>query len=162
LRGEKPANIPHQLLQVSAPMYDWRELQRWGISEARLPAGSIVQFRKPSLWHEYKWHLMGTVSFIVAQTLLIAALLRQASRRRESEEQMTMAANAAQLGIWAWDIRMDRVWMSRNCKQLLGLNNGAEMTHETFRSRVHPQDRQARDEALQAAMDGSGQYETQY
>ena len=33
-----------------APVYDWRELQRWNISEARLPPGSIVQFRESSAW----------------------------------------------------------------------------------------------------------------
>ena len=30
------------------PMFDWRELRRWGIAESRLPAGSIVLYRSPT------------------------------------------------------------------------------------------------------------------
>ena len=44
------------------PTYDWRELQRWGISEARLPAGSIVQFRQPSVWDQYRRYIVGSAS----------------------------------------------------------------------------------------------------
>jgi hypothetical protein len=32
------------------PMFDWRQLKRWGISEDRLPLGSIVRFRRHTLW----------------------------------------------------------------------------------------------------------------
>jgi hypothetical protein len=30
-------------------MFDWRQLQRWKISEASLPEGSIIQFREPTV-----------------------------------------------------------------------------------------------------------------
>ena len=52
LRGESPGHIKTAPYRAGAPTYDWRELRRWGISEARLPAGSIVQFRQPSLWDQ--------------------------------------------------------------------------------------------------------------
>ena len=48
LRGESPGNIPPKVFETTAPVYDWRELRRWGISEASLPAGSVVQFRQPT------------------------------------------------------------------------------------------------------------------
>jgi len=44
LAGESPENIPLQTIP-NTTMFDWRELQRWGIDEAKLPAGSIVRFR---------------------------------------------------------------------------------------------------------------------
>ena len=45
-------------------MFDWRELRRWGISEARLPAGSIVQFRQLSAWDQYQsLHLAASSSW---------------------------------------------------------------------------------------------------
>ena len=50
LRGERPESIPPQVFEAAAPVFDWRELQRWGISEARLPAGSVIQFRQPGFW----------------------------------------------------------------------------------------------------------------
>ena len=48
LNGEPPASlrVPPQL--AGQPMFDWRELQRWGIPESRLPPGSVVQFRPPT------------------------------------------------------------------------------------------------------------------
>ena len=48
LRGESPGSIRTPPHTHGQPTFDWRELQRWGISEARLPAGSIVQFRQPT------------------------------------------------------------------------------------------------------------------
>ena len=54
LRGESPSTITTEPMSMTAPTYDWRELQRWGISEARLPPNSIVQFRPPSVWGQYR------------------------------------------------------------------------------------------------------------
>ena len=54
LNGESAATIKTAILAAQRPMYDWRELQRWGISESRLPAGSTVMFRQPGLWDQYQ------------------------------------------------------------------------------------------------------------
>ena len=34
-------------------MFDWRQLQRWGIDESRLPPGSEIRFRVPTVWELY-------------------------------------------------------------------------------------------------------------
>ena len=34
------------------PMFDWRQLRRWGVDESRLPAGSMVRFRQLSVWDQ--------------------------------------------------------------------------------------------------------------
>src|SRR5262252_3198217 len=60
LGGEPPHGINPPYVQLSAPIYDWRELQRWGISESRLPAGSEVRFRELSLWEQYRWAMAAT------------------------------------------------------------------------------------------------------
>ena len=54
LRGDTPENIRTAPQRPRQPMYDWRELRRWSINEARLPAGSEVQFHQQSLWDRYK------------------------------------------------------------------------------------------------------------
>jgi hypothetical protein len=48
LGGEKAGQIKVEPIGFAAPIYDWRELRRWGISESRLPPGSEVLFRDPS------------------------------------------------------------------------------------------------------------------
>jgi PAS domain S-box-containing protein len=67
-------------------MFDWRELRRWGIDEARLPPGSIVRFREFSVWELYKWRIIGAISIIVLQALGIVWLLFTRTKRRQAEE----------------------------------------------------------------------------
>ena len=85
LNGEKGGDIKTPVMRLSAPIYDWRELQRWGISESRLPAGSEIRFRQPSLWEQYRWQISLVASVILLQTALIAGLLYEHRRRRGAE-----------------------------------------------------------------------------
>ena len=55
LQGEKAESMPPELLEPSVPQYDGRELKRWGISEANLPAGSRVEFRQPGFLGTISW-----------------------------------------------------------------------------------------------------------
>ena len=50
LKGEAPSAIKPVVLEENAPAYDWRELQRFGIPEHRLPPGSEILYRPESLW----------------------------------------------------------------------------------------------------------------
>jgi hypothetical protein len=52
-------------------VYDWREFQRWNISEARLPPGSIVKFHQPSVWVRYRWQLTGFFIALLVQSAMI-------------------------------------------------------------------------------------------
>jgi signal transduction histidine kinase len=70
---------------LNANQVDWRELRRWGISEARVPAGTVVRFREPSLWNEYKGYILGGLAIVLGQAALVGALLVQRSRRRQAE-----------------------------------------------------------------------------
>jgi PAS domain S-box-containing protein len=84
LRGENPQSIAPQTLP-NVPMFDWRQLRRWNIAEARLPPGSVVRYKQFSAWELYKWRIIGAISLIVLQALLIAWLLVLRSRRRQAE-----------------------------------------------------------------------------
>ncbi len=48
LSGEPPQTIAPRVMLASAPMFDARELRRWGIAERLLQTGAIVQFREPA------------------------------------------------------------------------------------------------------------------
>jgi PAS domain S-box-containing protein len=84
LHGERPETVPAHGVG-SVPMFDARQLQRWGIREDALPAGSVVQFRSPSVWEEYRWYWIGLGAVIVAEALLIGALLVLRMRRRQAQ-----------------------------------------------------------------------------
>ena len=57
LGGEKASGIKVPPIGFSAPKYDWRQLQRWNISESRLPPGSEILFREPTVWQRYSWQI---------------------------------------------------------------------------------------------------------
>ena len=88
LDGEPADAIPVSLVDLNALQVDWRELRRWGISEARVPAGTLVRFKEPSPWDRYKVYMLGAAAVVLAQTGLIAGLLLQRSRRRKAEQQV--------------------------------------------------------------------------
>ena len=70
----------------SVPMFDWRELQRWGISESSLPSGSVVRFKEFTLWEQYRWRFLGVVFLLLIQTAIITTLLLERWRRRRARE----------------------------------------------------------------------------
>ena len=67
-------------------MFDWRQLQRWGIREDGLPPESIVKYRRPSLWEEHGGLIVAGLCVLLAQTGTIAALLIVRARRRKMQE----------------------------------------------------------------------------
>ena len=81
------------------PIYDWRELRRWGIAESRLPSGSVVRYRSPTLWEEHKRTVLGAIGALVIQSLLIVGLLYQRRARRQAESEsrrnLALAADAS-------------------------------------------------------------------
>jgi len=87
LNGEKAGEIRVSPVQFASPMFDWREMQRWGIGENRLPPGSQIYFRDPTLWSQYRWLLILIASVILTEAALIIGLLYEHRRRRVAEVQ---------------------------------------------------------------------------
>ncbi|MDB5875833.1 MAG: two-component sensor histidine kinase, partial [Ramlibacter sp.] len=85
LGGETPANIKAPPIEFASPKYDWREMQRWDISENNLPPGSKVLFREPNIWNRYGWHLTLIAGVILVQGGLIGGLLHERRRRLSAE-----------------------------------------------------------------------------
>ena len=87
LGGEKAGGIKVPPIGFSAPKYDWRQLQRWNISESRLPPGSEILFREPTAWERYSWQIALTLAVLLVQAGLISVLLLEHRRRRLAEVQ---------------------------------------------------------------------------
>jgi signal transduction histidine kinase len=85
LTGTAPASLPFEIRTDSVPMFDWRALKRWGISESRLPPNSIVRFRRLSVWEQYRWYMLGALFIFALQGAMIGSLLLQRTRRRRAE-----------------------------------------------------------------------------
>jgi signal transduction histidine kinase len=85
LRGEPISNFPPMFVRTQRPRYDSRELQRWNISESRLPPGSVIEFRQLTVWERYRWYIIGALLIFTLQAALIGGLLLQRTRWRRAE-----------------------------------------------------------------------------
>ncbi len=94
LDGARPQDIPLERARL-VPIFDFRQLRRWGVDPAKLPAGADVRFRTLSAWETYRTYIVATIVVVGAQLVLIAALLAQRARRRRAEE--TIRAREASL-----------------------------------------------------------------
>jgi signal transduction histidine kinase/CheY-like chemotaxis protein len=81
LDGARPQDLPPEEAPI-VPTFDWRQLRRWGIDESRLPPGSRVLFRQPSVWQAYKGYFVGAATLFVLELGLIGGLLLERRGRR--------------------------------------------------------------------------------
>ncbi|MFL6333507.1 MAG: sigma 54-interacting transcriptional regulator [Pyrinomonadaceae bacterium] len=86
LSGERPQDILPQTVP-GLKVFDWRELQRRGLSPRALPPGSVVRFKEPTFWELYRWYVVGVVVVFAIEALLIAGLLVAQRRRRRAERE---------------------------------------------------------------------------
>jgi PAS domain S-box-containing protein len=92
------------------------------------------------------------------------ALARQEADRalRESEEHMRLAAAAARIGLWDWDIARDVIWASERARVLYGVRPDEPVNFQRFMTSLHPEDRDRVDVAVQNALRHGGEYREEY
>lgn len=169
LAGEAPQSLRPRTATASSYVVDWRQLRRWGLSEANLPAGTIVRFKERSLWDLYREQIIALIAILLVQSLLITGLLVQGRRRRRaeeflraSEERMSLATESANLGLWQLDVSTYRIWANDACRAILGLDREAELTRESFINACHPDDRLKATEICVDAVAHGKSYEQEY
>jgi PAS domain S-box-containing protein len=163
LRGEPIANFPPLIIGTQGPRYDWRELQRWKIPENRLPPGSVVEFRQPTIWERYRWWIFGGAGVVLLEGGLIVLLAVNLVKRRrmhralrDSEARMHLAASSAGAGLWNLDVRTGRLWTTPRLRELFHLPADDELTAEQLVEVIHPDDRHRVRRAFErTAEDGS-------
>ena len=167
LAGVTPADVvlPPPVQQVA--FIDWRELRRWDIPESRLPPDAVVRFREPDFLGPVPLSRAGRgPGGAAADGLVVVLLLVQRRRRarveqqlRQNEQSMKLAADAADLTAWSWDIEGDRV------ERLIPPRRGRASPRRGlagFLDTVHEQDREVVERAIRRALHGNGTYEIEY
>ncbi|MGZ8157708.1 MAG: sigma 54-interacting transcriptional regulator [Methylobacter sp.] len=72
------------------------------------------------------------------------------------EEQMRLAAEAADIGLWVWNIRRDTIWATDKTRKLYGVSIDETLNLQRFLDCLHPDDKQGVSETLQRILaDGS-------
>ena len=169
LQGVSPGDIKTPVQGLAEPEFDWRELRRWGVAEANLPPNSAVRFREQTLWEHYKWLIIAAAAVCGVQALLIATLLVNRRRLRRahddlqiSEERMSVAAVAANLRFWVWDIPRGETWASATDWSLALWDPDKPIKFDQGLQAVHADDRDSVLRAIQRAFQGDGDYGVEF
>jgi PAS domain S-box-containing protein len=79
---------------------------------------------------------------LVAQIFANALARKRADQeRRESEERMALAAEAAEFGVWRWNIAHNQIWGTERWLRLFGFVSGEDISFEKVIQRIHPDNR---------------------
>ncbi|HKI69976.1 MAG TPA: PAS domain-containing protein, partial [Verrucomicrobiae bacterium] len=92
--------------------------------------------------------------------VLRAAML--ARKLRESERRSDLAARAAALGFWTWDVNRDEIWASANARAIFGVLANAPLDLPRFLNLVHPEHREVVRTTIEKALAGTGDYQAEY
>src|SRR5213083_2886214 len=81
---------------------------------------------------------------------------------RESEARISLAANAANLGLWIWNIPGDELWVTEKWRKLFGFADSERVTFARLLQVVHPGDRERMKQLVQHMFEHGGEYESEY
>ena len=127
------------------PMFDWRQLRRWNLSESALPKGSIIVNRETTFW-DFKYYIIGGLAVFLVQLLLIAGLLLQ--RRRKIVAEASLRQKTEELDQF-FNVSLDLKCIANTDGYFLRLNPAWERTlgytreelmAKPFLEFVHPDD----------------------
>lgn len=104
--------------------------------------------------------VLAAMGYELSYDVLRAAEL--ARELRASEQRMELAASAAQLGLWAWDMARDEIWATDKARELLGFTQSERLDFNRFLNSLHPADRDSVSRAVAKAINGEGEFESEY
>ena len=138
LKGERPQDVP----RMKAPTiytFDWRALKHWGMNEKNVPAGSVVLNRPPDFWLQYRWFFVTGFFLLLAQTLLILALLVQRGNLRTAQKRFRSVFEYSAVGMGL--VGKDGHWIEVNKSlcEMLGYSE-QELLATNFQLLTHPDD----------------------
>src|SRR5437773_8988807 len=83
---------------------------------------------------------------------------------RQSEARTNLAANAANLGLWLWNIRDDELWVTEKWRRLFGFAESEPVDIGKLLQVVHPEDRERMKQTVQDMLEhgGGGEHESEY
>jgi two-component system, cell cycle sensor histidine kinase and response regulator CckA len=86
LNGEDAGKIPFVVDNSAEDTVDWHQLQRWNLSEKRLPPSTVELFRQPSIWERYGVIVVAVLALCALEAVLLLALVLNVRRRRRAEK----------------------------------------------------------------------------
>lgn len=168
LHGESPRALTPPPLGLGPPRYDNAELERWNISDARLPPGSVVEFRPATAWQRYRTQIVAAAVIGVFETALLAGMLtlylkrkRSERLRQESESRFHMLIDTAPVMIWTADAGRHATGFNRAWLEFTGRSLEQEIGNGWI-SGIHPDDVEGCQRAYSTACDRREPFRIEY
>lgn len=169
LGGAAPADLDLPREMPAVAQLDWRQARRWNIDPGLIPRDAILHFREPSFWEANRAKILAVGAIIALQAALIAALLLERRRRQrtasalaESEARMSLAATAARLSMWIWDVTRNRFWATTRLPHDDGRSTETPMHFDQVLRAAHPADRDALERAARRAVSQDEELDIEY
>lgn len=151
LKGTAPGALPIVRGSMNRFQFDYPQLQRWRIDVSRLPEGSLVVNRPPSLYEENAATIWFVAVFLALQSAAISVLLLNIRRRRKAEarlrateDSLEKAQSIAHIGSWDHNLISGELWWSSETYRIFGYaEERPAVWFDFFLARVHPEDFQA-------------------
>jgi PAS domain S-box-containing protein len=129
-----------------------------------------VVFKTREQLRQETWFITAISAALIAALLSIAALIMEIRRRKRGETalrasgaRLDLALLAAHMGVWHWDIIVDRRWFDDQVCHLLGIDPAKfSGTGGEFFDAVHPEDHYKVRAALVQTIEHGTPYESEY
>jgi len=119
--------------------------------------GKAVPPATPSLF--YLGIIAAMAYELGGETLRAGQLAREL---HASEQRMTLAADAANLGFWSREFARNEIWVSDQWRSMFGFTKSEPLQLDNFLQRVHPDDREVMRQTVVKSTQGDGRYLVEY
>jgi PAS domain S-box-containing protein len=125
----------------------------WGTLQGFGPFGGEAE--NQSLLALQSWMAVLTIT-AMALSAGMAERGRAQEALRESEARINLAANAANLGLWVWNLRDNELWVTEKWRKLFGFAKSEPVSFGQLAQRVHPEDRERMKQRVQHMLEHGG------
>jgi signal transduction histidine kinase len=124
LHGEKPEDIPVMMTSPKRNIFDYAQMQRFGISRAELPKENLIVNLPQTFYFKYEKWVDGVIVVLVALLSIISILLVNINKRKKTEYALKMSKE--QLRTLGWRLaeseETQRKALSRELHDQIGQN----------------------------------------
>jgi len=114
---------------------------------------------RPRQWHENVVRGLSLMSDVFANALERKYHLHVVQSR---EEHMRLASEAADVGLWVWDIASDTIWATDKARNLYGVSSDEVLNMQRFLACLHPDDFERVKNSVEQAFRNGGAFKEEY
>jgi two-component system sensor kinase FixL len=129
-----------------------------GLVQASLVVEQVISM--PVMVTPFFTLLILAMGFELSRDVLRAAQLSHSLA--ESEKRLGLAATAAQLALWEWDLRTNLIWVSNEGRRIYGVGPDEIIDFPRFVATLHPEDRDMVAAEVDKTMSGTGLFSAEY